>query len=51
MSFNGKNKKSKTTRVSNIPSNRNINKNELNKVNGGVFVYTGDITVSQLSRN
>ena len=50
MSFNGKNKKSKTTRVSNIPSNRNINKNELNKVNGGVFVYTGDITVSQLSK-
>ena len=33
MSFNGKNKKSKTTRVSNIPSNRNTNKNELN--NGG----------------
>lgn len=50
MSFNGKNKKSKTTRVSNIPSNRNTNKNELNKVNGGVFVYTGDITVSQLSK-
>ena len=50
MSFNEKNKKSKTTRVSNIPSNRNINKNELNKVNGGVFVYTGDITVSQLSK-
>jgi len=50
MSFNGKNKKSKTTRVSNIPSNRNINKNELNKANGGVFVYTGDITVSQLSK-
>ncbi len=50
MSFNGKNKKSKNTRVSNIPSNKNINKNELNKVNGGVFVYTGDITVSQLSK-
>ena len=50
MSFNGKNKKSKTVRVSNIPSNRNINKNELNKVNGGIFVYTGDITVSQLSK-
>lgn len=50
MSFNGKNKKSKTARVSNIPSNRNNNKNELNKVNGGIFVYTGDITVSQLSK-
>ena len=50
MSFNGKNKKSKTVRVSNIPSNRNTNKNELNKVNGGIFVYTGDITVSQLSK-
>ena len=40
----------KRQRVSNIPSNRNTNKNELNKVNGGVFVYTGDITVSQLSK-
>lgn len=46
MSFNGKSKNNRNSRVSNIPSN----KNDFNKVNGGVFVYTGDITVAQLAK-
>ena len=46
MSFNGKSKNNKNSRVSNIPSN----KNDFNKVNGSVFVYTGDITVAQLAK-
>ena len=50
MSFNGKSKNNRNSRVSNIPSNKNFNKNDFNKVNGGVFVYTGDITVAQLAK-
>ncbi|MCH5180228.1 MAG: translation initiation factor IF-2 [Erysipelotrichales bacterium] len=50
MAYNGKNKNSKNNRVSNIPVNKNANKNDYNKVNGGVFVYTGNISVSQLSK-
>lgn len=50
MSFNGKKNKNKNSRVSNIPASRGANKNEFNKVNGGVFVYTGNISVSQLSK-
>ena len=50
MSFNGKNKKSKGSRVSNIPTHGRNNKAEVNKVNGGVFVYTGKITVGQLAK-
>lgn len=50
MSFNGKSKNNRNSRVSNIPSNKNFSKNDFNKVNGGVFVYTGDITVAQLAK-
>ncbi|MCH5171947.1 MAG: translation initiation factor IF-2 [Erysipelotrichales bacterium] len=49
MAYKGKNN-SKNNRVSNIPVNKNVNKNEYNKVNGGVFVYTGNITVAQLAK-
>ncbi|MCF0116792.1 MAG: translation initiation factor IF-2 [Bacilli bacterium] len=37
-------------RVSNVPQQGNHKKEELNKVNGGVFTYTGDITVSELAK-
>lgn len=50
MSFNNKKNKNKNTRVSNIPVNKGTNKNEFNKVNGGVFVYTGNISVAQLAK-
>ncbi len=50
MAFKGKSKNSKGNRVSNIPVNKNMTKNDYNKVNDGVFVYTGAISVAQLSK-
>lgn len=50
MSYNGKNKKFKNNRVSNFPTSHGPKKEEINKVNGGVFVYTGEITVNQLAK-
>ena len=42
-------KKNNSNRVSNIPQNFK-QKDQINKVNGGVFVYTGDITVGELAK-
>ncbi len=45
------NNNKKPHRVSNIPQDGKANrKQERNKVNGGVFVYTGDINVAELSK-
>ena len=47
----GQNKKkpNHTNRVSNVPQHSR-QKETINKVNGGVFVYTGDITVGELAK-
>ena len=42
-------KNNHSNRVSNIPQNFK-QKDQINKVNGGVFVYTGDITVGELAK-
>ena len=42
-------KKNNSNRVSNIPQNFK-QKDQINKVNGGVFVYTGDINVGELAK-
>lgn len=42
--------KNNDNRRSNIPSNNFQNKKDLNKVNNGVFVYTGALTLADLSK-
>ena len=50
--FSNKSNKNENSRVSNIPHFDKNKKNNVpqNKVNGGVFKYTGDVTVGELAK-
>ena len=50
--YSGKFTKNESTRVSNVPHFDKNKKGNVpqNKVNGGVFKYTGDVTVGELAK-
>ncbi len=45
-----KNNKKINNRVANVPQNNRSNKEPATKINGGVFTYTGDITVGEFAK-